>query len=280
MIIQRAVNPRGWTSLPNRMLEDSRLSWRARGILAYLLSRPPGWQTDSERLADEGREGREAVRTALRELRDLCYLVHVRVQGDRGRWRTETFVYDEPQPDLEATLDLGENPENPPVDNPVEGAVDNQSPTPGKPGVGKSGPLVTTHNNKSSSAQAGHRGHVSNLRKGPAAPDAVAATPPVSSGVASGSAVPSGNGEGAELALDTTESAAIARLAVLSPGVAPFALRAHLVETLERHVWMSELANAASHLRASGGDATYLTIYAEITEADPPALPAPPPEGT
>lgn len=106
MIIRRVQNPRGWTSLPNAALEDERLSFRARGLLAYLLSRPQEWQTDSEKLARAGREGREAVRTALRELVDLRYIIRVKSQDERGRWSTVSLVHDEPQPDLDAQLDL------------------------------------------------------------------------------------------------------------------------------------------------------------------------------
>ncbi len=96
MRLRRVENPRGWTSLPNAMLEDRTLSWRARGILAYLLSRPAVWETDSDRLAALGKEGREAVRTALRELESAGYLHRPRTQGSDGRWSTDWLIADHP----------------------------------------------------------------------------------------------------------------------------------------------------------------------------------------
>lgn len=82
--------------LSNRVLRDGRLSWRARGILAYLLSQPDNWRTSSAQLARNATEGRDAVRAALDELIRAGYMARVRSQDERGRWSTTTYVYDEP----------------------------------------------------------------------------------------------------------------------------------------------------------------------------------------
>ncbi|MFE7072541.1 hypothetical protein ACFU96_20920 [Streptomyces sp. NPDC057620] len=50
-------------------VRNPRLSYRALGLLTYLLDQKDGWVVRSEQLCQgEGREGRAAVRTALREL--------------------------------------------------------------------------------------------------------------------------------------------------------------------------------------------------------------------
>jgi hypothetical protein len=82
--------------IANGALEDERLSFRARGLLAYLISRPPGWKTDSTKLAALTIEGRDAVRTALRELEARGYLQRQKVQGERGRFSTVTVVHQYP----------------------------------------------------------------------------------------------------------------------------------------------------------------------------------------
>lgn len=85
--------------IANEALENSDLTWRARGVLAYLLSRPEGWSTSAERLAGQspkGKEGRDAMRSVLTELEAAGYIVRERVQDARGRWSTGMVVYDFP----------------------------------------------------------------------------------------------------------------------------------------------------------------------------------------
>lgn len=123
--IIRAPRPaRGWTEIQNDTLRDARLSYRARGVLARLLSNADGWRMTAVELADESpQEGRQAVLTALRELRAAGYIVQTRLQGEAGRWRTETVVYDTPQESTEVRL-------------PDPGSTEVRSPDAGWPNVG------------------------------------------------------------------------------------------------------------------------------------------------
>lgn len=69
--IQKRDNP--FVQIDKRPLEESRLSWRAKGILAYLLSKPDGWEVRSEDVLNHGTEGRDAVRAAFQELKAFGY---------------------------------------------------------------------------------------------------------------------------------------------------------------------------------------------------------------
>lgn len=81
----------GWVTLPNSTVNDERLSFRARGVLAYLVGRPPGWRFSAERIAKcSPSEGREAILTALRELEQLGYVRRSRLRGSDGRVQTIT----------------------------------------------------------------------------------------------------------------------------------------------------------------------------------------------
>lgn len=92
--------------VPNETIRDKRLSFRARGVLAYVLSHTDGYHVTADTVAEEGTEGRDAVRSAWRELESFGYLRRITVQGDDGRFSTivEVFAYPQPTPDSQASV--------------------------------------------------------------------------------------------------------------------------------------------------------------------------------
>jgi hypothetical protein len=105
MIIKHP-RPRRWTAVDRRTINDERLSFRARGVLLWLLDKPNDWQWTSTTIAEEGVEGRDAVRTALGELESCGYIARRREQGKDGRWFTEVWVYERPEDAEEPTPDF------------------------------------------------------------------------------------------------------------------------------------------------------------------------------
>lgn len=89
MQIHRSAHARSFTVLPNGLLQDRRLSFTARGLLADLLSRPDGWREDGRHMADTSPQGRGTVRRALKELADAGYYRVVRVRRPDGTIRSE-----------------------------------------------------------------------------------------------------------------------------------------------------------------------------------------------
>lgn len=86
-----------FTILSNAVLNDDRLSFRARGVLIWLLSKPDDWRTRSDSIAAQSpKEGRDAIRSALRELAELGYLVREKFQNELGQWCTVQTIYEEP----------------------------------------------------------------------------------------------------------------------------------------------------------------------------------------
>ncbi|MGH3828033.1 MAG: hypothetical protein ACRDQX_12820, partial [Pseudonocardiaceae bacterium] len=99
----RVRKNRGYESLRREMLQDTRISFKAQGILTYLLSLPETWTTSSERLSDvrpgskgKVKEGRESIRAGLRELEATGYLRRER-KSVAGRWRWEWRYTDDPE---------------------------------------------------------------------------------------------------------------------------------------------------------------------------------------
>jgi hypothetical protein len=97
MPIVRAERPKAnFTILQNSVIRDERLSFRARGILAFILSMPDNWSTSSDHLSRVSMEGRDAIRAAMKELQHAGYIQRIRQQSIRGHWQTVTIVHDSP----------------------------------------------------------------------------------------------------------------------------------------------------------------------------------------
>lgn len=109
-------------------LSDVRLSWKAKGLLAYLLSKPDNWRVYVSDLVKRSRDGRDSVYSALRELEEAGYIERRRIKDEKGRIAgIETVVYERPLLDDYKQI-AGENeggphpdfphPDFPDMDNP------------------------------------------------------------------------------------------------------------------------------------------------------------------
>lgn len=117
-MIRRSPRPESnWTVIRNEVIADGRISFKATGILIYILSKPDNWRTSTAQLATVKKEGLDAVRTALTELTIAGYVRTRRYQDERGRWQYETEVFDVARP-VEKPVGTVGNVKAPRRDNP------------------------------------------------------------------------------------------------------------------------------------------------------------------
>jgi hypothetical protein len=95
IIGRRRKRERSYVSIENSMFEDADLSYRAKGVLGYLLSKPDDWTVRVADLVKRGKEGRDAIYTALNELRDLNYLHYYQPKNSKGHWGKTLWEYDD-----------------------------------------------------------------------------------------------------------------------------------------------------------------------------------------
>lgn len=112
-----------FTMVQNEILRDPSLSFRAKGILAFLLSHSEDFKIRMVDLHKWAGEGRDACLSAVKELVDAGFVVHEKKRGENGQMYTITHIYDEP----------------------VTGKPDTGSPDPEKPGSGGSVPFKKTN---------------------------------------------------------------------------------------------------------------------------------------
>lgn len=170
--IIRAPRPeRGWTDLPNTILRDYRLSYRARGILCRLLSNKDGFRMTADDLTREAPEGRYVILQALKELRAYGYLVTQRKRVERGRWVTETYVYDEPVTVTSTEVQL-----------PEVGAPNSGRPNSGRPKVGLPSAIQVDQDNDEQKNQKKNQQSAPRLRKKNKRDNALAKADPLPAG--------------------------------------------------------------------------------------------------
>jgi hypothetical protein len=85
-----------FVQIPNEWLRDERLSRRARGLLAEIMTHRVGWHITIGSLQKAGTEGRDAIRSALNELKDAGYLRLLQSRGDKGRWNEVEYELTDP----------------------------------------------------------------------------------------------------------------------------------------------------------------------------------------
>lgn len=93
--IRVAVRHR-YAAVDRRTVNDSALSFRARGLLVWLLDKPDDWETSVERLASQTTEGEFAITSACRELERAGYLARTKTRGEDGRWHGEWLIQERP----------------------------------------------------------------------------------------------------------------------------------------------------------------------------------------
>ncbi len=93
--IRRAARRHRFVIVDQSAVEDTRLSWAARGLLAYLLSRPDDWKVLVNDLKKRGNLGRDGIYALLRELRIAGYVRFERNRDAQGRMRGGTYLVSE-----------------------------------------------------------------------------------------------------------------------------------------------------------------------------------------
>lgn len=67
------------------ILNDENLSWKAKGILSYLLSLPDDWQIYEEELAQHSKDGIDSLNSGIKELIEYGYIERKRMRDKNGR---------------------------------------------------------------------------------------------------------------------------------------------------------------------------------------------------
>ncbi|EEY34535.1 hypothetical protein HMPREF0554_0253, partial [Pseudoleptotrichia goodfellowii F0264] len=63
-----------FTIIANNLILDNSISWKAKSILIYMLSRPKGWSYNAAEISKHSKDGINAVYSGLKELVKAKYV--------------------------------------------------------------------------------------------------------------------------------------------------------------------------------------------------------------
>lgn len=119
MSVIRVNHQKDYVVINKKVLEDPVLSFKAKGLWAYCMSRPDHWQFHVSHLSTVSKDGEDAIYSALKELEKNGYLKKVQ-KNENGKFGPVDYEISENKEDIEKTP-LRDFPEavNPHAGNPA-----------------------------------------------------------------------------------------------------------------------------------------------------------------
>lgn len=88
----------GYTQVPNEILQDNRISWKAKGILSFLMSRPNEWEFYMDEIKANSTDGKRALQSGIKELEEIGYLLRNPIYNkEKGRFFGWDWILDLPE---------------------------------------------------------------------------------------------------------------------------------------------------------------------------------------
>lgn len=119
--IKKRDNP--FVQIDKRCLDDERLTWAAKGILAYLLSKPDDWEVKMSDLQKKAKKaGRDFVQNCMNELKEVGYATLETSRKKDGTLAGKKWVVtEEPTTGFSGSRLDTDNRENRPTVEPIDG---------------------------------------------------------------------------------------------------------------------------------------------------------------
>lgn len=118
MSVFKIEKNRNYTVMSNYHLRDKNLTYKAKGLLSFMLSLPEDWDYSLAGLCAISKESRDGIRSILKELQEHHYVEIEKVRGDKGYFEYNYLIYEVPHFIEVATQLTNPDMENPHLDNP------------------------------------------------------------------------------------------------------------------------------------------------------------------
>ena len=122
MAVFRVEKNHSYTVMANHHLRDERLSLKSKGLLSLILSLPDDWRISIEGMTQFSADGKDAIRSAIRELTDAGYITRAQTHSEAGTFSGYDYiVHETPAASPSSGFPTMEKPttENPTTGNPT-----------------------------------------------------------------------------------------------------------------------------------------------------------------
>ena len=129
MAVFRVEKNHSYTVMANHHLRDERLSLKSKGLLSLILSLPDDWRISIEGMTQFSADGKDAIRSAIRELTDAGYITRAQTHSEAGTFSGYDYiVHETPVASPSSGFPTMEKPTtgNPTTENPTQRNTDNR----------------------------------------------------------------------------------------------------------------------------------------------------------
>ena len=93
MSVFKIEKNQNYTVMSNHHLRDRNLSYKAKGLLSFMLSLPEDWDYSLAGLCSITKENRDDIRSILKELQEHHYVEIEKFRGDKGYSEYNYLIY-------------------------------------------------------------------------------------------------------------------------------------------------------------------------------------------
>lgn len=110
MAVLRVSKSNNYSVVHNGFINDQKISFKAKGVLLYFLSKPDGWEFYIKEMAKSSKDGIDAISSAINELEKAGYIQRVLKRNEKGALSGgyDYSVFEVPQVEEESKEEVAE----------------------------------------------------------------------------------------------------------------------------------------------------------------------------
>ena len=108
-----------FAQIANIVLNDPNLTFKAKGIYAYMISKPDNWNFTIQSIASQVKDGKASIQAGIKELKESGWITYIKFKNGSGVYLIRNDVTGiKPKPEKQTKAKESHIPEKPYTENP------------------------------------------------------------------------------------------------------------------------------------------------------------------